>query len=87
MEEMVVLVLVDKEVVDVTVEQEELFFRRHPSHNGVFPGGEIYGGVNWSSPTAGRISGCTIGSDYFSSRYLLVMILEKQDLEVHLVVK
>ena len=36
---------------------------------GVFPGGDIYGGVNWSSPTAGRISGCTIGSDYFSSRY------------------
>ena len=36
---------------------------------GFFPGGQIYGGVNWSSPTAGRISGCTIGSDYFSSRY------------------
>jgi len=36
---------------------------------GVFPGGQIYGGVNWSSPTAGRISGCTIGSNYFTSRF------------------
>jgi len=36
---------------------------------GVFPGGQIYGGVNWSSSTAGRISGCTIGSDYFTSRF------------------
>ena len=36
---------------------------------GVFPGGQIYGGVQWASPTAGRISGCTIGSNYFSSRF------------------
>ena len=36
---------------------------------GVFPGGQIYGGVNWSSTTSGRISGCTIGSNYFTSRF------------------
>ena len=36
---------------------------------GVFPGGQIYGGVNWSSPTAGRVSGCTIGNEYFTSRF------------------
>ena len=36
---------------------------------GVFPGGQIYGGVNWTSPTAGRVSGCTIGNEYFTSRF------------------
>ncbi len=36
---------------------------------GVFPGGGVYGGVNWTSPTAGRISGCTPGNDYFTSRF------------------
>ena len=36
---------------------------------GVFPGGQIYGGVNWSSPTAGRVSGCTIGNEYFTRRF------------------
>ena len=36
---------------------------------GVFPGGQIYGGVNWSSPNGGRVSGCTIGNDYFTSRF------------------
>lgn len=36
---------------------------------GFFPGGQVYGGVNWSSTTAGRISGCTIGNDYYTSRY------------------
>lgn len=36
---------------------------------GFFPGGQIYGGVSWTSPTGGRISGCTIGSPYFTSRF------------------
>lgn len=36
---------------------------------GFFPGGQTYGGVNWSSPTAGRVSGCPMGSPYFRSRY------------------
>lgn len=36
---------------------------------GFFPGGETYGGVNWTSPTAGRASGCPMGSDYFRSRF------------------
>ena len=34
---------------------------------GFFPGGQVYGGVNWSSPTAGRISGCTLG-EYWVNR-------------------
>ena len=34
---------------------------------GVFPGGSVYGGVNWSAPDAGRISGCTLGN-YWTSR-------------------
>jgi len=34
---------------------------------GVFPGGSVYGGVNWSAPDAGRISGCTLGQ-YWTSR-------------------
>ena len=36
---------------------------------GFFPGGNVYGGVNWDSETGGRVSGCTIGSDYFQSRF------------------
>jgi hypothetical protein len=36
---------------------------------GFFPGGNVYGGVNWDSETGGRISGCTIGSNYFQSRF------------------
>ena len=36
---------------------------------GFFPGGSVYGGVNWTSNTGGRISGCTIGSDYFQARF------------------
>ena len=36
---------------------------------GVFPGGQVTGGVNWSAPDAGRVSGCPMGSDYFRSRY------------------
>ena len=36
---------------------------------GFFPGGQTYGGVNWTSPTAGRASGCPMGSSYFQSRY------------------
>jgi len=36
---------------------------------GVFPGGGVYGGVNWTSPSGGRISGCTPGNDYFTSRF------------------
>ena len=45
---------------------------------GVFPGGQIYGGVNWSSPTAGRVSGCTIGNEYFTSRFSPVMIWDRK---------
>ena len=36
---------------------------------GVFPGGNTYGGVNWTAPDGGRISGCTPGNDYFTSRF------------------
>ena len=36
---------------------------------GYFPGGDVYGGVNWSANTGGRVSGCTIGSDYFQARF------------------
>ena len=36
---------------------------------GVFPGGNVYGGVNWTAPDGGRISGCTPGNDYFTSRF------------------
>ena len=36
---------------------------------GFFPGGDVYGGVNWDSETGGRVSGCTIGSDYFQARF------------------
>ena len=36
---------------------------------GVFPGGDTWGGVNWSSPSAGRISGCTPGSDVFRNEF------------------
>ena len=36
---------------------------------GVFPGGGVYSGVNWSAPDGGRISGCTPGNDYFTSRF------------------
>jgi len=36
---------------------------------GVFPGGNVYGGVNWSSSTGGRISGCTIGGSYWQNRF------------------
>lgn len=36
---------------------------------GFFPGGQVYGGVNWSSPTAGRASGCPMGGDWFRARY------------------
>ena len=31
---------------------------------GVFPGGSVYGGVNWSAADGGRVSGCTIGGYY-----------------------
>ena len=31
---------------------------------GVFPGGNVYGGVNWSATDGGRVSGCTIGEYY-----------------------
>ena len=34
---------------------------------GVFPGGSVYGGVNWTAPDGGRISGCTPGG-YWTSR-------------------
>jgi len=34
---------------------------------GVFPGGSVYGGVNWTAPDGGRISGCTLG-EYWTSR-------------------
>ena len=36
---------------------------------GVFPGGNVYGGVNWTARDGGRISGCTPGNDYFTSRF------------------
>ena len=36
---------------------------------GYFPGGNVYGGVNWDANTGGRVSGCTIGASYFQSRY------------------
>ena len=36
---------------------------------GFFPGGNVYGGVNWDANTGGRVSGCTIGSDYFQARF------------------
>ena len=36
---------------------------------GFFPGGSVYEGVNWSANTGGRVSGCTIGSDYFQARF------------------
>lgn len=36
---------------------------------GFFPGGAVYGGVNWGSTTAGRVSGCTIGEYYANIGY------------------
>ena len=36
---------------------------------GVFPGGQIYGAVDWTSKTSGRVSGCTIGSEFFFNNY------------------
>ena len=36
---------------------------------GVFPGGQVYGGVNWTAPTGGRASGCPMGSAYYRDRY------------------
>lgn len=36
---------------------------------GFFPGGDVYGGVNWTSPTAGRVSACPPGFEYFTSRF------------------
>jgi hypothetical protein len=36
---------------------------------GVFPGGDVYGGVNWTARDGGRISGCTPGNSYFTSRF------------------
>ena len=36
---------------------------------GVFPGGDTWGGVNWSSPSGGRISGCTPGNSVFRNEF------------------
>ena len=36
---------------------------------GFFPGGAVTGGVNWTSKTAGRVSGCPMGFSYFTSRF------------------
>ena len=36
---------------------------------GIFPGGAVTGGVNWTSKTAGRVSGCPMGFGYFTSRF------------------
>ena len=44
------------------------------SSNGTLPtigysaGGEVFE-LNWSSQTGGRVSGCTMGSDYFGNRF------------------
>ena len=54
---------------------------------GVFPGGNVYGGVNWTAPDGGRISGCTPGNDYFTSRFSPCEDMGQQNSEIHRVMK
>lgn len=36
---------------------------------GVFPGGSVFGGMNWNAPDGGRVSGCPMGSPYYRNNY------------------
>ena len=54
---------------------------------GVFPGGDTWGGVNWSSPSGGRISGCTPVILFLEMSFLLARIWEIEDLGQAMVVR